>query len=337
MRIGLTYDLREEYLARGWSDQQVAEFDRPDTIDAIERALSTLGHEPARIGGASALMERLVAGDRWDLVLNIAEGSSGNGRESLVPAMLDHASIPYTFGDPLCCALTLDKPSAKHVLRSHDIRTPDFAIVERAEDAERVAIGFPVFAKPSREGSSKGVSARSVCRDRAELRDLCASLIEEFDQPVLVESFLPGREVTVGILGTGPDARVLGVLAVGLTGGAQVYAYDDKERCEELVEYSLDRSSFGEEAARIGLAAYRAMGCRDAGRVDVRADANGTLQVIEVNALAGLHPSHSDLPIMATLLGVPYAELIGRIVQSAAQRTEHAPAHSACGGVQCGC
>jgi len=338
MRIGLTFDLREEYLARGWSDQQVAEFDRPDTIDAMELALRTLGHEPVRIGGASSLMERLAAGDRWDLVLNIAEGVSGNGRESLVPAMLDHAGIAYTFGDPLCCALTLDKPTAKHVLRSHGIRTPDFAIVERAGDAERVAIGFPVFAKPSREGSSKGVTARSVCRNRAELRDLCASLIEEFDQPVLVESFLPGREVTVGILGTGPEARVLGVLAVGLTGGAQVYAYDDKERCEELVQYALDRSPFGEEAARLGLAAYRAMGCRDAGRVDVRADANGALQVIEVNALAGLHPSHSDLPIMATLLGVTYTDLIGAILRSASRRIVREASPSACcGGARCGC
>lgn len=334
MRVGVTYDLREDYLARGWTEQQVAEFDRADTIDSIKNALRALGHEPVRIGGASALMERLAAGETWDLVLNIAEGQYGNGRESLVPAMLDHAGIPYTFGDPLCCALTLDKPTAKHVLRSHGLPTPDFAIVERAEDADRVAIAFPVFAKPSREGSSKGVGADSVCRDRAGLRALCARLIEEFAQPVLVESFLPGREVTVGIVGTGAAARVLGVLGVGLRDGAEAYSYDDKERCEELVAYELDRSPFGEQAANLALRAYRALGCRDAGRVDVRADASGAPQIIEVNALAGLHPSHSDLPIMASLTGVSYVDLIWQIVSSASERVR-APA--ACEAQRCGC
>ena len=110
MRIGLTYDLREEYLALGWAEEDVAEFDRADTIDALEDALAGLGHSVDRIGGATALMGRLAGGDSWDLVLNIAEGRRGTGRESLVPAMLDHAGIPYAFGDPLCCAATLDRP-----------------------------------------------------------------------------------------------------------------------------------------------------------------------------------------------------------------------------------
>ncbi|MCB9840866.1 MAG: D-alanine--D-alanine ligase [Phycisphaeraceae bacterium] len=320
MRIGITFDLRDEYLALGWSEQAVAEFDRADTIDAIEQALAALGHEADRIGGASALIERLARGDRWDLVLNIAEGRRGTGREALIPALLDHHEIPYTFGDPLCCAVTLDKPTCKRVLASHGVPTPAMGVVQTLDQIDRIGLAFPVFAKPSREGSSKGVGAASVCRDAAQLRAVCAGLLDEFDQPVLVEAFLPGQEVTVGLVGTGDAARVVGVLGVGLTGGSEVYGYDDKERCEEVVEYRLEASAFARRAADLALAAYRAVGCRDAGRVDVRADALGNPQVIEVNALAGLHPSHSDLPIMAGLAGWAYADLIEQIVASAASR-----------------
>lgn len=332
MRIGVTFDLREEYLALGWGEEAVAEFDRADTIDAIERALGGLGHEVDRIGGAGALAARLVAGERWDLVLNIAEGRRGSGRESLVPALLDHYEIACTFGDALCCAATLDKPTCKRVLASHGLPTPAFVVVERVEDAASIGLSYPVFAKPSREGSSKGVDGASVCRDAGQLRAVCARLLGAFDQPVLVESYLPGEEVTVGIVGSGEGARVVGVLGVGLTGGSEVYGYEDKERCEELVEYRLIESPFAEAASELGLAAYRAMGCRDAGRVDVRADGAGRAQVIEVNALAGLHPTHSDLPIMATLAGWRYEELIDRIVRSAAARV----GRCAAGGSPCG-
>ncbi len=333
MKIGLTYDLREEYLALGWSEQAVAEFDRVDTIECLEAALLGMGHTPDRIGGASALVSRLAAGDRWDLVLNIAEGRFGTGRESLVPALLEHHGVPYTFGDPLCCAVTLDKPTCKRVLATHGVPTPAFAVVERVEDIAALSLPYPVFAKPSREGSSKGVDGASVCRRPAELAAVCRRLIEEFSQPVLVETYLPGEEVTVGLVGTGADAEVVGVLGVGLTGGSEVYGYDDKERCEEVVQYRLVESPFAEAARELALAAYRAVGCRDAGRVDVRADEAGRPQVIEVNALAGLHPTHSDLPIMAGLAGWRYEELIRRIVDGAVARSR---GHGS-GVVPCGC
>ena len=326
MRIGLTYDLRDEYLALGWSDHAVAEFDRVETIDLLAAALTDLGHEPDRIGGADALIARLAAGDRWDLVLNIAEGRFGTGRESLIPALLDHAEIPYTFGDPLCCALTLDKPAAKRILRDHGLPTPRFAVIASPRDLISLNIPFPVFAKPSRDGSSKGVDDRSVCLDAISLRETCDRLLAEYHQPVLVEEFLPGDEVTVGIVGTGPTAEVIGVLAVGLADRAAVYGYDTKERCEELVDYHLaPESAFTAEARRLALAAFRALDCRDAGRVDIRADAHGAPQIIEVNALAGLHPTHSDLPIMATLAGISFTDLISRIIASATHRAIAAP------------
>jgi len=172
-------------------------------------------------------------------------------------------------------------------------------------EAHGVRLEFPLFAKPSREGSSKGVDDRSVCRTPVELRQTCERLIAEFRQPVLVETYLPGTEVTVGIVGEGASAEVVGVLGVDLDAVAGVYGYDTKERCEELVQYRLVTTPFARRAAELALAAYRAVGCRDAGRVDVRADARGEPRIIEINALPGLHPSHSDLPIMATLAAQP--------------------------------
>lgn len=322
MRIGLTYDLREDYLARGWSEQAVAEFDRADTIDAIESALRAAGHDTDRIGSFEPLAQRLAKGHRWDLVFNIAESYGGVGRESIVPALLDAHAIPHTFGDALACAVTLDKPTAKRILRDAGLPTPDFVVVETEADCDAIDLAFPLFCKPAREGSSKGVAPDSVARSSAELRAACCRRLAEFDQPVLVERLLPGREVTVPILGTGPRAEPIGVLEVSLNEGAEpgVYTYENKERCEELVRYTLAHDDFARRSAALALSAYRLLGCRDAGRVDLRADDRGHPSIIEVNALPGMHPSHSDLPIAATLAGLAYDQVIARIVDSARER-----------------
>ncbi|HOU94966.1 MAG TPA: hypothetical protein PLU22_28140, partial [Polyangiaceae bacterium] len=145
-----------------------------------------------------------------------------------------------------------------------------------------------------------------------------------FEQPVLVETYLPGREFTVGVVGTGERARALGALEIVLLAGAEagVYSYVNKERCEELVHYALvsDDDPVVREATAVALHAWRALGCRDAGRVDLRQDAAGAVRFLEVNPLAGLHPEHSDLPILCQRLGVPYQQLIAWIVESAAER-----------------
>jgi len=321
--VGLTYDLRADYLAMGFGEEETAEFDRPDTIDAIERELKALGHRTERVGHVRRLVERLAAGARWDLVFNIAEGVRGFGREAQVPALLDAYGIPYTFCDPLCAAVTLHKAVAKRVLRDLRIPTPGFAVVERPEDAERVDLPFPLFVKPVAEGTAKGIHARSRVADRAALAEECARVITSCRQPALVETFLPGREVTVGITGTGDKAVAIGTLEVTLRAAAEAdsYTYKNKEYCEELCEYTLAQGSLAEEAERLALRAWRGLGCRDGGRIDLRADAKGALFVLEANPLPGLHPEHSDLPILATKAGVSYRELIRRIVASAAERT----------------
>ncbi len=332
MHIGLTYDLRDEYLAAGYTEEETAEFDRVGTIDAIDAALVTLGHRTSRIGHAKQLITKLAEGERWDLVFNICEGMHGLGREAQVPAILDVYNIPYTFADPLVMAVCLHKGLTKMVVRDAGIATPKFWVVERSEDLMRhlrsdnvvTKLAYPLFAKPVAEGTGKGVTPASRIADPSQLVSTCQMLLERFKQPVLVEEFLPGREFTVGLVGTGSEAAVLGTLEIVLLAGAEegVYSYANKEKCEELVEYRLVRPSDPqvEEAEALALAAWRALGCRDGGRIDVRCDAQDHAQFIEANPLAGLHPSHSDLPMIATAIGLTYEDLLKRIVNSASAR-----------------
>lgn len=328
MRLGLTYDLRSEYLAAGYGEEETAEFDRDDTIDSIEGALRELGHETDRIGNVRQLVGRLAAGDRWELVFNVCEGLRGPGREAVVPALLDAYDIPYTFADPLVLAVCLHKGLTKTVLREHELPTPRSMVVESAGslgDVDGHLLRYPLFIKPVSEGTGKGITAASKIADFDELISGCRDLLAKFRQPVLIEEFLPGREFTTALIGTGDDARVLGTMEIILLDAAEpeVYSYVNKERCEELVEYRLAHPETDPEVAAteaLALAAWRALGGRDAGRIDIRSDASGQPQFIEANPLAGLHPQHSDLPIIATMVGMPYTELIRRIVDSAAAR-----------------
>jgi D-alanine-D-alanine ligase len=325
MRIGLTYDLRQDYLAEGYSEEETAEFDRPDTIESIVSALRALGYETDCIGSARQLIGRLARGDRWDLVFNVAEGLHGSAREAQVPAILDIYEIPYTFSDPLAMTLTLHKNLAKTIVRQHGLPTADFALVQCPDDADKVELPLPLFVKPVAEGTSKGISTASKITDRRALRTICGRLIDQFRQPVLVERYLPGREFTVGIAGTGPRAEVLGAVEVVLHPHAEadVYSYRNKEECEDLVHYKLVDGLADPEvrgAEQIALNAWRILDCRDAGRIDLRSDAQGRPNFIEANPLPGLHPQHSDLPILCTLLEMPYVALIERIVRSALER-----------------
>jgi D-alanine-D-alanine ligase len=327
VRVGLTYDLKDDYLALGLAEHEVAEFDSPATIDGLAGALEALGHEVERVGNVRALASRLVAGWRCDLVFNVAEGVAGFGRESQVPALLEAFAIPYTFSDPLVCALTLHKGMAKHVARGCGVPTPGFVLVTTPAEAAAVTLPLPLFAKPVAEGSSKGITAKSLVKSRAALVDVCTELLAQYRQPVLVEEFLPGREFTVGVLGTGSGARSLATLEVMLLGPADqgVYSYRNKTQWQGLVDYRLlEPGPLRSEVEEVALAAWRCLGCRDAGRVDVRLDGAGRAQMIEVNPLAGLTPGYSDLPLMAELTGMSYGALIAEIVRCTMARIDAA-------------
>jgi D-alanine-D-alanine ligase len=325
VRIGLTYDLKDDYLALGYAEHEVAEFDSPATIAALEDALRAAGHDVERVGHVRSLAAKLVAGWRCDLVFNIAEGVAGFGRESQVPALLEAYGIPYTFSDPLVCALTLHKGMAKHVARGCGVPTPSFVLVGTPAEAAAVELPLPLFAKPVAEGSSKGVTAKSLVTSRAALVEVCSELLEHYRQPVLVEEFLSGREFTVGILGTGETARALATLEVVLSDKADfsVYSYRNKTQWQGLVEYRLlESGALCTEVESVALATWRCLGCRDAGRVDVRLDGSGRAQMLEVNPLAGLMPGYSDLPIMAERRGMLYGALIGEILRCTLARLD---------------
>jgi D-alanine-D-alanine ligase len=270
-------------------------------------------------------VQRLASGDRWDLVFNICEGLQGIAREAQVPALLDAYQIPCTFADPAVLCLCLHKGLTKAIVERAGLPTARYAVVETESDVESIRLPLPLFAKPVAEGTGKGVSPLSCIQSTEQLRGVCWELLQRFRQPVLVESYLSGREFTVGILGTGPNARVLGTLEITLLDDAEpgAYSYVNKERCEDLVRYDLVRPGADAqvaEAERIALASWRFLGGRDGGRVDLRSDDHGQPHFIEANPLAGLHPEHSDLPMIATAVGMPYRELIREIVDSAAVR-----------------
>jgi D-alanine-D-alanine ligase len=324
LRVGITYDLRQDYLAQGFSEEETAEFDRIDTIQAIEQALEDLGFKTDRIGTIFNLTKRIADGKSWDLVFNIAEGLKGFAREAQVPALLDAFNIPYTFSDPLVLSLALHKALTKRVMRDLGIPTPDFFVVENHSDIDLVNLPFPLFAKPIAEGTGKGITPLSKIESPHELEKVCTNLLINYNQPVLLETFLPGREFTVGILGTGNEAEAIGTLEIVLREQAEptAYSYVNKERCEDLVEYRMVNESLSRKAQEIALKAWQGLGCRDAGRVDLKVDSHGTPNLIEVNPLAGLHPAHSDLPILCRAVGISYRHLIGRIMASALKRAK---------------
>lgn len=324
MKIGITYDLRDDYLGEGLTEEELAEFDRVDTVESIERALTKIGFETDRIGNIRSLVRRLDEGHRWDFVFNIAEGLFGYGRESAVPALLDSWKIPYTFSDPMTLGLTLHKGMAKHVMRSLGIPTPDFAVVRGPKDLERFTLSFPVFAKPVAEGTSKGIDRGSRITDVAGLRERCQDLLTRYLQPVLVEAYLPGREFTVGLVQDGevsPEALVMEI-SYRDPGQEKIYCFETKENCEQLMDYFPATGLLADLCADLARRTWAGFGLRDAARIDIRLDGDGRPFVLEVNPLPGMHPEHSDLPIMWSQKGFSYEELIGKITSSCLSRNQ---------------
>lgn len=321
MNIGFTYDLKDDYLQAGFSPVDVAEFDSIETIVGIEEALQSLGHTVDRIGSARSLIQRLCRGDRWDLVFNIAEGIKGMGREAQIPAILDVYHIPYVFSDPLVTT-TLHKGMAKRIVRDGGIKTPDFRIVQTEEDVLAVNLSYPLFVKPLAEGTGKGIGSMSLIHSQNDLITTYKNLMEYYHQPVLVEQFLPGREFTAGVIGTGKKARVIGVMEICFlpTAESDIYGLKTKKRYKEFVQYKIPEHPLYDACADLALKVWHLLECRDGGRVDMRNNEQGEPEFIEVNPLAGLHPVESDLPILARLHGISYHDLIAQIMESAIHR-----------------
>jgi D-alanine-D-alanine ligase len=268
-------------------------------------------------------MTALSAGKKWDLVFNIAEGMYGEGRESLIPALLDSYKIPYVFSGPVTLGVSLNKAFTKHIVRDAGILTPDFFVVYKVEDIENCKLEYPLFAKPIAEGTGKGIENKSVIKDKNQLKVVCTSLLKTFKQAVLVERFLPGREFTTGIVGNGNEASVVGSMEVVYgENTSEIYSMFNKENYEDRISYKLPDDETALKCAEISLKVWNILNAHDGGRVDLRMDENGNVNFLEINPLAGLNPIHSDLPLLSKLNNLSYQELMNRILNASIKRNQ---------------
>lgn len=331
MEIGIAYNLRTD------SDDADArpedfdeEFDSPETIDSIARVLEGAGHRVTKMGFGPEFIEILLRSPP-DMVFNIAEGSNGRSRESQVPALLEMMGIPYSGSDPLALGLTLDKDLAKRIVASFGLATPRHVVFHHPDELQGSDLGlpsFPLIVKPAHEGSSKGIRLTSRVGDRGELRKRARWLFREYGGPVMAEEFLDGAEFTVGVIGN-ESPRVLGIMMIRhrtLPPEEFLYSLEVKRDWRNQVEYLVPppvTDALSAAISSLAVGAFKALGCRDVARVDVRLR-GGRPFFLEVNPLPGLSPEYGDLVIMAKAMGLTHKELILEILGHAMRRAQGA-------------
>lgn len=298
---------------------ETAEFDSEETIASIENVLSTHGFITERIGNIYELTTALHHGKRWDLVFNICEGLYGTARESAVPALLDQYQIPYVFSDPAVLSITLNKHLTCELVHSAGGNATKGFIIKQTADLKNINLPFPLFVKPLREGTGKGITSKCIIHNKIQLYEIVNELTCSYNQPVRVEEYLPGREFTAGIIGNGSDASVIGVMEIDLK-TSNTYSYDIKENYLQHVRYKPIKGILRDQCAETALFAWKTLGCNDAGRIDLRINKHNQVCFMEVNPLAGLHPVHSDLPILAKMHGISYDTLIMQIIEQCFNR-----------------
>lgn len=318
MRVAIVCELQEQppLLAGGLADVELtAEFAAADEVEYLTATLVDLGHDVTVIGDMAALVRFLGCGGVVDLVFNYAAGIWGRAREAQVPALLEALRVPYTGADAFTLTVCIDKAIVKALWRDAGLPTPPYRVVDDVAGLAEVAAelgGFPLFIKPAREGSSKGVSARSLVHGERALADQAARLLASY-RPLLVETYLPGREFSVGVLGSGPAAEALEVVEI-LHSAASLVDVRGKKAWNPQTFQPVADNALRSELCALGLRAYRAVGCQAIGRVDIRMDSAGTPQLLEINPNPGLHPTRSAMPALARLAGLSYTALIGRVV-----------------------
>jgi D-alanine-D-alanine ligase len=322
LRIGFTFNVKRVDSKSG--NDAEAEYDAPETIDAIKEALESYGQ--VMLFEADAELPRQLMQTPVDLVFNIAEGVAGRNREAAVPALCELMGIPYTGSDAATLSIALDKALSKRVLLQHGILTAEFQVMETGRERLSSKLKFPLIVKPNQEGSSKGVSASaSVVDDEDGLRAVVRELIDRYRQPALIEVYIPGREFTVGLLGD-RRPRVLPpmeILFKDKSNQRPVYDYQIKQEWEKHVAYQCPAQLSPAELKaieRVCRETFAALDCRDVARVDLRVKPNGDIYVIEVNPLPGLTPGYSDLCLIASAAGIEYRTLIGEILEGGLKR-----------------
>ena len=325
LKVGFTFNVKRLKPETTGELDDEAEYDSPDTLQAIREAITSWGHEVVDLEATSDLPV-VLAGTPVDVVFNIAEGFKGRNRESQVPALLELLDIPYTGSDPAALSVSLDKALAKRMVRTHGIRTPDYVVMQTGKERLPRELGrFPLLVKPVAEGTSKGVTRKSVVNDEGELREVGREIVSKYRQPALVEQYIAGREFTVGMLGE-RRPRVLPPMEVVFLDASDptpIYSFDMKQEWNEKIRYEVPAKLTPRELERLERAArecFFALGCRDVARVDFRMAEDGQIYFIEANPLPGLAPGWSDLVLIAQAAGLEYRQLIGEILSFAIRR-----------------
>lgn len=317
LHVGLAFNMKRVATT---GDDREAEYDSPATIDAIRRAIESYGHTVEPLEASSDFPRALLASG-VDVVFNIAEGIRGRNREAQVPSLCELLGVPYTGSDSATLSICLDKGLSKRLLR--DVDTPDGQVLVTGREKLK-ALRYPVIVKPNAEGTSKGITGKCVVDDEARLREVARELIEKYGQPALVEEYVFGRELTVGLLGE-RRPRVLPPMEVVFLrpGERPVYDYECKQDWQRFVRYDVPANVTRDELRAIERACrttFAALGCRDVARVDLRLSPTGRVYVLEVNPLPGLTPDYSDLCLIARGAGIDYRTLIGDILSGAIKR-----------------
>jgi D-alanine-D-alanine ligase len=328
MKIGITFDLKTPgQLPAGVPDDFQEEFDGPHTIDAIAAVLRELGHQVVLLGDEREFLQKVLA-DPPEFVFNFAEGHGvSRSREARVPAVLEMLGIPFTGSDPLTMAVTLDKDCAKQLVRAAGVVVPRGVMHLPGAPLEGPSLRelqFPVIVKPAWEGSSKGIRNKCLVRTPGELHEVVRSIGQDHRQPLLIEEFIQGDEVTVGVLGNDPP-EILGVMSIKPRQPVDgfIYSLEVKRDYRRQVIYECPAplpAATMSAVKKATLTAFAALGCRDVARIDFRIR-DGVPYFLEVNPLPGLNPDDSDLVIMAGLVDWSYGKLIEAILSAAMART----------------
>jgi D-alanine-D-alanine ligase len=323
MRVAILHNLRPQEIPAGVPNDAFEEYDAAETVTAIAGALHGLGVDTEAIIADRSMARRLEEG-RFDFVFNIAEGSGRRCREAVPAAVCELLGIPFTGSDALTLAVTLDKAMARRVV-SPDVPVAKGVLVEHGCDEQELeSLRYPVLVKPNDEGSSKGIRDNPIASSADEAMDRCRWLRDRYDCPALVEEFLGGAEVTVGITGNVPDARLLGAMEIAPANedARFVYSLETKRNWRQTVRYYNPPRIAAEalaEVRRLALAAYRLLSCRDLARMDFRLDNAGRPHFLECNALPGLNPESSDIVILSRDV-LSYDRLVQGILLDAARR-----------------
>ncbi len=327
MKIGISYDLKEALsLGKEQPEDALEEYDSSVTIEGLKSAIEAKGHSVVRLGGGQEFLKNVLR-EKLDLVFNISEGlGTYRSREAQVPSVLEMLDIPYSGADPQCLAVCLDKNLTKKIVSWEGICTPKWHVISQTQSKtiDWLSLPYPAFIKPVWEGSSKGIRVSSLIREPQQMKEAVTALLEKYQQPVLVEEFIAGEEITVGMVGNGPPEFV-GIMRVipRVNDTDFVYSLEVKRDYERLVDYEcpakLEKKTV-QLIQEFSLKAFEVLGCRDFARVDYRVKKDGTPYFLEINPLAGLNPLSSDLVIMAKLVGISYNKLIGSILDAALRR-----------------